>query len=73
LKDEIILILQESQPEKVLKRLEELNALSYIFPIRKLPKNFEKKNQILKTNILKNLLPQIKKKVLTKNKKIGSI
>jgi len=48
LKDEIILILQESQPEKVLKRLEELNALSYIFPIRKLPKNFEKKNQILK-------------------------
>jgi len=66
LKDEIILILQESQPEKVLKRLEELNALSYIFPIRKLPKNFEKKNQILKTNILKNLLPQIKKKSVDK-------
>jgi len=47
LKDEIILILQESQPEKVLKRLEELNALSYIFPIRKLPKGKKKIKKVV--------------------------
>ncbi|MGB9787310.1 MAG: CBS domain-containing protein [Dictyoglomus turgidum] len=59
LKDEIFLILQESQPEKVLKRLEELNALSYILPVKRLPKNFEKKNQILRREFPEKLELQI--------------
>lgn len=48
LREEIMLILREPNPEKVLKRLEELNAISYIFPIKNLPKNFSPKSKILR-------------------------
>ncbi|MCX7845139.1 MAG: CBS domain-containing protein, partial [Dictyoglomaceae bacterium] len=45
IKEEILLILKEPEPEKIWKRLEELEALSYLIPIRNLPSNFEKLNR----------------------------
>jgi tRNA nucleotidyltransferase (CCA-adding enzyme) len=44
-KEEILLILKEPEPEKVWKRLEELSALSYLLPITVLPNNFEEINK----------------------------
>ncbi len=48
IKEEILLILKEPESEKVWKRLEELEALPYILPIRKLPSNFEEINKELR-------------------------
>ena len=48
LREEIILILNEKEPVKVLRRLEELNAINQIFPIKNLPKNIEKTLDILR-------------------------
>lgn len=59
LREEIMLILREPHPEKVLKRLEELNAIPYIFPIKTLPKNFNKKHQVLKEEYPENYNLQI--------------
>jgi len=48
LREEIILILKEPEPEKVITRIQELNAISYIFPIKKVPENFDRINKILR-------------------------
>lgn len=45
IKEEILLILKEPEPEKVWRRLEELEALSYLLPIKSLPLNFEEINK----------------------------
>ncbi|PMQ01565.1 MAG: poly(A) polymerase [Dictyoglomus sp. NZ13-RE01] len=44
IKEEILLILREPEPEKVFKRLEELSALPYLLPINNLPMKFEEIN-----------------------------
>lgn len=45
IKEEILLILKEPEPEKIWKRLEELEALPYLLPIRNLPADFEEINR----------------------------
>ncbi|MCS7202212.1 MAG: CBS domain-containing protein [Dictyoglomus sp.] len=44
IKEEILLILKEPEPEKIWKRLEELEALPFLLPRKNLPSNFEEIN-----------------------------
>ncbi|MGB9857249.1 MAG: CBS domain-containing protein [Dictyoglomaceae bacterium] len=47
-KEEILLVLREPEPEKVWRRLEELEALSYLLPVKNLPTDFEEINKKLR-------------------------